>query len=282
MEATWRVGCNVQLWVQPVIGQDRENELSVHNFHTHLYFHAPGWLCGQSWLARIPPDTYAVAMLQSQSPLKVRSSLHRLRKCPRRRELLLRLLWPIPWHVQAPSQLSPTELQSAAGQLLSLRQPGILQLYYIPLFRMRDTSLCSLYRCYEDLCARDLVMLSYECDYFFSHSEPHWRLSRLPDPRESDPVRSAVLASLVEALAIAFNWKLRLGLRRCGSQSEEVGDQVPQDLLETAPPWTTKVRPLAGKLDLRLSEQDDPDPSFLKRNIYASTGYIAQNRDPIT
>jgi hypothetical protein len=51
------------------------------------------------------------------------------------------------------------------------RQPGIRQLFNIPIYRLRDTPLRALYRLFEDLCARDFVMMGYECTYFFFHSE---------------------------------------------------------------------------------------------------------------
>lgn len=111
-----------------------------------------------------------------------------------------------------PVQLSLTELQNTADQMLSSQQPDILQLYYIPLFQVRDTPLRSLYRLYEDLCSRNIIMMSYECDYYFFHAEARWQLSRIPDPMDPDPTRYALLASLAEALVSAFNWRLKLGL----------------------------------------------------------------------
>lgn len=105
-------------------------------------------------------------------------------------------------------------------QLQASLQPGIMQLRRIPLFRKRDTPLYSLYRLYEDLCSNDLVMMGYECEYFFFHNEQSWRLSQILDPQDAGPIRYAILASMVEALVDAFNWRLQLGLRRDKSMDE--------------------------------------------------------------
>ncbi|OAA36494.1 DNA-binding protein [Metarhizium rileyi] len=211
-------------------------------------------------------------MFPGPSPLKLRASFNRLRRCSCRRKLLLRLLWPSPWHFQVPVRLSLTELQNTGDQISSSRQPDILQLYYIPLFRVRDTPLRSLYRLYEDLCSKNIIMMSYECDYYFYHTEARWQLSRIPDPMDPDPTRYALLASFAEALVSAFNWRLELGLQRDGTQIE--GQDPMKVPLETAPQWASKVRPLAEKLDLRPHDENSSDLIFLKRNILASTGYL--------
>ncbi|EXJ82595.1 hypothetical protein A1O3_06408 [Capronia epimyces CBS 606.96] len=149
-----------------------------------------------------------------------------------------------------------------------------MQLRRIPLFRLRDTSLCALYRLYEDLCSNDLIMMGYECEYFFFHKEPSWRLSPIPDPKDSDPVRYAVLASLVEALVDAFNWRLKLGLRR----DKSIDESEQRDINfqpEEPPAWTAAVQPLKETLDLnKFADRGNPHKSFLKRNIHAPMGYL--------
>lgn len=203
-----------------------------------------------------------------QSPLKLRASLRRLKRCSHRRNILFRLLCPLPWHFPLPSPKQPAQLAADRGRILI--QPNILQLHSIPLFRIRDTPLCSLYRLYEDLCVGNILMLSYESDYFFSHTEAAWKLSEMPDPQDSDPVRYALLASFAEALVDAFNWKLEQGLRRGGTQnagSDHGG-------LETLPRWTERVKPLPERLNLRPNNNESADPNFLKRNIQAPMGYL--------
>ncbi|KJZ75415.1 hypothetical protein HIM_05111 [Hirsutella minnesotensis 3608] len=221
---------------------------------------------------KIDAQRFQASMFPDPSRLKVRASFKRLLRCSRRRNLLLRLLWLSPRHLQVPVQLSVAELQRTADEMPSLRQPDILQLYHIPLYRLRDTPLRSLYRLYEDLCSKNIIMMSYECDYYFSHDEARWQLCRIPDPLDPDPVRYALLASFAEALVSSFNWRLKLGLRRDGTQVEGGGRE--EVLLETAPQWASKVPSLSEKLDLRLHDKEDSNPIFLKRNIQASMGYL--------
>lgn len=219
-------------------------------------------------------------MVLSQSPLKLRGSFNRLRKCSQRRKLLLQLLYPIPWSFQVPPPSAPGRLIASmgAGPLVdaSLIQRNIRQLHEMPLFRVRDAPLCSLYRLYEDLCTGNIIMMGYESTYFFYHSETTWQLSQVPDPEDNDLVRYSLLASFVEALVAAFNWKLEQGLRRDGSQisGEEDNDSV-QVILETPPSWTSKVKPIAKRLDLRPPNNTDSlDLAFQRRNIEAPMGYL--------
>ncbi|PQK08400.1 hypothetical protein BB8028_0001g04770 [Beauveria bassiana] len=226
------------------------------------------------------------------SPLEVRSSLSRIRhKCSGRRKLLWQLLYPRPWHFEA-KPLPPTHdvlmAKAKAAEPLastsrvvvvrsdSLLQRNIRQLQNIPLFRLRDTPLWSLYRLYEDLCSGEIILMGYESDYFFAHNEASWRLSQIPDPKDADVVRYAVLASFVEALVAAFNWKIEEGLRRNGKHAFKVEDQADYPrFLETAPSWTSRVVPLAETIDLRLpSNKDGVNEIFQKRNIVATMGYL--------
>lgn len=112
-------------------------------------------------------------------------------------------------------------------------------------------------------------MMGYESDYFFYHTEHSWQLSQIPDPHDKDSIRYAVLASLVEALVSAFNWKLEQGLRRNGTHG---GDKAVN--LQTRPDWTADIQPLPERLGLQRNETDSAGPEFLKRNIDAPTGYL--------
>jgi hypothetical protein len=219
-------------------------------------------------------------MVSSQSPLKLRASFTRLWKCSRRRKLLLQLLYPIPWSFQVPPPSAPGRLIASTGTGpvvdASLVQRNIRQLHDVPLFRVRDTPLCSLYRLHEDLRCGNIIMMGYESSYFFYHSETTWLLSQVPDPEDADLVRYSLLASFVEALVAAFNWKLEQGLRRDGSQVLGVGDNDSvQPVLESPPSWTSKVNPVAERLDLRPpNNTDSPDIAFQRRNIEAPMGYL--------
>lgn len=86
------------------------------------------------------------------------------------------------------------------------------------------------------------------------------------------------MASLVEDLVDAFNWRLEWGLRRDGKHTSRRPDGIPAPFEpETCPPWAKK----ASRLDERLVLHDFPDtelfasnPSFDKRNIQASGGSL--------
>lgn len=152
------------------------------------------------------------------------------------------------------------------------RQPGLRQLQCIPLWRTRDTPLCSLYRLFEDLCSRQYIFMGYEGEYWFYRDESRWRLCNVPDPKESDPVVYAILASFVEALVAAFNWKLTLGVRR-NARNDLSENRASNFEPETAPAWTASVPPIEKTLDLNThphgAPEGDPHPAFLKRNIIA-------------
>ncbi|QUC24016.1 uncharacterized protein UV8b_08257 [Ustilaginoidea virens] len=205
-----------------------------------------------------------------ESPLELRVTYRRLRKCTGRRKLLLQLLFPVPWHFAIPPQSPPSYYESIDENSL---QPNMMMLRWIPLFRMRDTPLRSLYRLYEDLCAKDLIMMGYEADYFFNHTDKKWKLCQMPDPQDPDPTRYAVLASMVEALVSSFNWKLEVGLRRDGTHNV---DGIKEALhLETRPAWTADVKPLPETLRLGGSrEVHGASADFLRRNIEAPMGYL--------
>ncbi|KEQ94881.1 hypothetical protein AUEXF2481DRAFT_29622 [Aureobasidium subglaciale EXF-2481] len=215
-----------------------------------------------------------LSLRTSISPLRIRTSISRLRICPHRRALSRMLLWPFPWYLKHAS--SPDIVDSGPDEKLIARiQPGIRQLHCIPLFRSRDTSLSSIYRMVEDLCAGHSLMLGYECEYMWYHAEERWNLSKVPDPEESDPVLYALLASMVESLVRAFNYKLALGLRRNGDKYLE-DDRHIDFPRETVPAWAEHVKPIDKTLDLLSDEQRSmsgaADTNFSKRNILANTG----------
>ncbi|RMZ85154.1 hypothetical protein DV738_g262, partial [Chaetothyriales sp. CBS 135597] len=141
----------------------------------------------------------------------------------------------------------------------------------IPLFVWRDTPIRSLYRMCEFLCANDSDQLMLEMQYFWSHPyADSWRLQKIPDPRDTNPERYAVLASIVETLVSAFNYRLKLGLRREGLEAE--------DMEEACPPWVLHVPSLPQRLVLFETDFPMPEPttrdSFTSRNIIANAGYL--------
>lgn len=116
-------------------------------------------------------------------------------------------------------------------------------------------------------------MMCYECEYFFFHDEHSWRLRRIPDPKDPDPITYAILASMVEALVDAFNWRLEQGLRR-NKSVDESKQRNTNFKREEAPIWTAAVNPLPATLHLDKLEQGTLDGPFLKRNIRAPIGYL--------
>ena len=138
----------------------------------------------------------------------------------------------------------------------------------IPLFRIRNSALCSLYRLYENLCSYRINRIGSETGYFFYHPERRWALSRIPDPKYKDSVRYAILANLVDALVDAFNWRLELGLRRDGSLNFSEARCI-NFTREEAPSWTLK-----GALEKRLSLHQ-PSQRFKQDNA----AYLARNME---
>ena len=210
------------------------------------------------------------------TPLELRLSLRRLlfgSKRPFR--LFFGLLQPFPWYFEVPqNQLTPFELKDDPKVLL-IRQDGIFQLRCLPLFEMRDTPLRSVYRIYEYMCAGYHTQVQYETEYFYFH--PHtarWSLERIPDPQDRNEQRYAFIASIIEALAAAFNWRLSLGLQRDHSRLsfEEMDASPPLKVLP--PDWTSTVPPLRETLIIAENPIRRKTP-FVARNILgANNGHM--------
>ncbi|PQE25290.1 hypothetical protein CJF32_00008581 [Rutstroemia sp. NJR-2017a WRK4] len=190
---------------------------------------------------------------------------------------------PLVHHLSRAS--SPLELRyiirqarlQESPEVINTKQHAVCLLYSMPLFYHRDTPLRSLYRLYEDICADYRIVITYECEYLFRRGSKRWLLSQIPDPKEPDLVRYAILASLVEALVDAFNWKLELGLRRGNMHPDQSEDRATNFVREVSPAWTKDVAGLEKHVSLinRKTEPSAiPDKNFLQRNIEASTGYM--------
>lgn len=153
-----------------------------------------------------------------ESPLGIRSSLIRLRDHKHPWITLLRMFIPYPsWFFKIPGLFSLRELieddKNGTGIIRS-NFGEIHNLRCIPIWRMRDTPLRSIYRIYELHLADRYMLMGYETEYFFHRSD--WKLQNIPDPKDPDPIRYAVIACIVEELHESVNWKLSLGLRRKG------------------------------------------------------------------
>lgn len=227
-----------------------------------------------------------------ESPLRLRSSLIRLgheHKYPLL--TLLRMFIPYPsWFFPIPGPFSLRALiddKKNGTDIINAHFGDIHNLRAIPIWRMRDTPLRSIYRLYELHLADHYELMGWETEYFFFR--PDWKLRDIPDPKDSDPLRYATIASIVEELHEAVNWRLSLGLRRNHEHvdREEDGDPWPPFTPEDLPDWTRKVRPIDKEL-LRESvppdsldqegnlvlEQKGKSPIFARRNIITNTGWF--------
>ena len=227
-----------------------------------------------------------------KSPLQLRSSIVRLRHQHNHPVLtLLRLFIPFPsWFFPIPSQVSPRALiedtKNETG-IIASHFGAIHNLRCIPIWRARDTPLRSIYRLYELHLADRYELMGYETEYFFFRA--NWKLRDIPDPKDGDPIRYAMIASLVEELHEAVNWRLSLGLRRNKEHvyREDDTDPWPPFTPEELPDWTKKVPPIDKDL-LRLSvpsealdaqgnlvlEKDGKGRNFACRNIITNTGWL--------
>ena len=125
------------------------------------------------------------------------------------------LLWPFPWRQRVPRPLAVDELRERRDFVgwRKTYEVDYTPLRKVSLFHARDTLLRSIYRLYEAICSNCPNEVMEEADYIF-HQQPTWKLKDIPNPRDQDPVRQAVLASIVETLVQAFNFKIGIGLRR--------------------------------------------------------------------
>ncbi|CAI7668938.1 unnamed protein product [Penicillium pancosmium] len=221
-----------------------------------------------TWWMRVRRFVYDL-----ESPFRLRHSLARLSHRQKHPFLaLLRLLLPLPtWHFSLPPPV-PVKTMLNNVPLLQARkaQADLTNMRSIPLWRARDTPIRSLYRLYEALVAREFYAIGPEVEYFFYQSSRAWAIHRIPDPQDQDPVRYAILSCIAEELALAFNWRMSLGMRR-----EKI-----------APIWTKRAQPIdadllvgfpaelldaSGRLVL---EEGGENPNFAERNIVTDTGHF--------
>ncbi|KAJ0414257.1 hypothetical protein BJY00DRAFT_34991 [Aspergillus carlsbadensis] len=226
------------------------------------------------------------------SPLRLRSSLIRLSHDHKYPFLaLLRLFVPYPsWSFPVPG---PFPLRALIED--EKNETGIIRSHFgdihnlraIPIWRLRDTPLRSVYRLYELHLADRYALMGWETEYFFF--QPGWEIRDIPDPKDPDPLRYSILASIVEELHEAVNWRLSLGLRRNRKHvyREKNSDPLPTYIPEELPQWTKNVGPLDKGL-LRLSvphevldaegnlvlEVGGKGPNFARRNIVTNTGWF--------
>ncbi|WEW59076.1 hypothetical protein PRK78_004545 [Emydomyces testavorans] len=221
------------------------------------------------------------------TPLKLRATIDRLRSDHQNPYLaLLRLLIPFPtWSFRVPPTPSIHDLWNHP-ELMHARRHNLRNLTAIPLWRARDTPLRSLYRLYECMASGDYIPMGAETEYFWYQAR--WALRAIPDPRDADPIRYAILACLAEELVHAFNWRLSLGMRRDGGHvyRERDEDPYPPYEPETAAAWTKDVPAIEARWTVDLPadvvnaqgrlvlEEGGVNEIFAKRNIVTNVGWL--------
>ncbi|KAF7717534.1 Uncharacterized protein PECH_005462 [Penicillium ucsense] len=227
-----------------------------------------------------------------ESPLQLRGTLTRL---THRHEhpywALFRLLLPFPsWHFPLPEPVPvPTMLNNVP--LLQARKAAadLTNMRSVPLWRSRDTPLRALYRIYEAVVAREFYAIGSEVEYFWYQSGRKWAVHRIPNPRDRDPVRYAILACVAEELAQAFNWRMSLGMRRDKNKHiyrQTFEDSLPSFVPEIAPSWAKVVPPIDAallgefprdfldRMGRLVLEEGGENPIFARRNVVMDTGHF--------
>lgn len=119
-----------------------------------------------------------------------------------------------------------------------------------------DTPLYCLYRLYEHLILNHRFGLRNEIEYFWHRSS--WTVADIPDPKDEDAARYAVLSCIPNLLVEAFNRNIGLGLPRDAPtvMTDEEMDELStrEKKFETLPSWTFQVPPL--KETLRIPHED--------------------------
>ncbi|KZW03203.1 hypothetical protein EXIGLDRAFT_759084 [Exidia glandulosa HHB12029] len=199
----------------------------------------------------------------------------RLEICPHPWRLAMTLLWPIPWHLPLEPHPSVAELLADPDYIERRKETDVNYTLLRQLwpFIWRDTPLRTLYRIYDCVVTNDDNEMMEEGHYWF-HIQPHWRVHDIPDPKDPDPQRYALLAAIAESLASAFNRKIKLGLRRGIHQFHKpwlIGSfhDDPNPPYESAPPWTASVGPVEETLCLVPPRPVVPTNPFHKRNMFA-------------
>jgi hypothetical protein len=145
-----------------------------------------------------------------------------------------------------------------------------------------DTPLASLYRLYHFIVTDDTIELRNELEFFFNRAE--WPVNAIPDPKDTDPQRYAILAVLTALMCRAFNRLIAKGLPRDAppivSDWETLAAQP--RILEEVPQWAKEVPALETRLDIPDEKDvflDGPgDPKackeFLAKNILIEEPHI--------
>jgi hypothetical protein len=164
-----------------------------------------------------PFKTY-VTSLQWALLFTIRHPFQVITSSPHPIQLFLHLIRPYPLHFHLPVPLSPTSILANLTIVEQrMDEAGLPDTHYILPFRARDTPLCCLYRIYKWAAIGRPLQVGYETQYFWDQRA--WKVEDIPDPRDPDPMRYAVLAGFAEIMAICFNERIDMGLLRMGSNA---------------------------------------------------------------
>jgi hypothetical protein len=117
-----------------------------------------------------------------------------------------------------------------------------------------------IYVMYHYLIRGDYEVLRNEVQDFFDHT--NWHVHSIPDPRDHDPERYAIVAAITQYLAHGINRRIRIshGCRRdppgpwktavhdylCGTK----GDLELFEKLEREPRWAGRVKMVDSRLEI--------------------------------
>ncbi|KAF3941165.1 hypothetical protein ABW19_dt0205931 [Dactylella cylindrospora] len=122
------------------------------------------------------------------------------------------------------------------------------------LLRPTADPLYSLYRLYSFLVLDWPEEIKFEVSHFWNNHR--WQLSKIPDPKDKDPERYAILAGIVHILVLVFNYWIEIGPPRyyvSGYHNLDALITKPK-VYETAPRWSERVPSLDKTL--RLPSRD--------------------------
>ncbi|RDB26155.1 hypothetical protein Hypma_006200 [Hypsizygus marmoreus] len=204
-----------------------------------------------------------------------KKTLRNLQYSPHPWRTFLFLVWPIPWRYRLPPPSNPLYIRDHPDTVIKRYyvDEDYKRLRPIPIFRIRDTPLRSLYRLHDVIYADSDNSVMLESNYFWDQEE--WRIKDIPDPKDPDPLRYAILASLVESMVSAFNFKISIGLRHgrrpISFKFDEAARLDPNKPFEEVPSWTSHVPPVEEWISFLENGVVRPDGTpFGKRHICAS------------
>lgn len=134
---------------------------------------------------------------------------------------------------------------------------------------------------YEYLVTGFIIGLRSEIEFFYSQAS--WAVAAIPDPKDPDPARYAILAVLPHYLVVVFNRLSERGLPRGSpaiiSNDMEKKLRAQPKVFEEEPSWAREVPRLEETLVISGSCEDVPTEEcrsarFLMKNIIAEEPHV--------